>query len=108
MAVAALIATLSRLLPQLLPPRARAVTLEVNSWLVTVRVFMEGPVTDDAMYDALHRELEPMLGELGPPESDPWELHLMLVRQDFGPARALGRVIWLRQDTTVEALGPEG
>jgi hypothetical protein len=81
------------------------VTLEINSWLVTIRVFLHGPIGDDAMYDDLERELEPVLADLGPREGEPWQLHLMLVRQD-SPAvvRALGEVVWRHHDTMVEAL----
>jgi hypothetical protein len=85
------------------------VTLEISSWLVTVRVFMDGPLRDDAMYDALERELEATLIDLGPREGEPWALHLMLVRQDSpAPVRALGQLIWRRQGTKVEPLGLDG
>ena len=105
MTVEKFIATLQRLLPQILPAQTRAVTLEINSWLVTVRVFMPGPIGDDATYDDLEGELEPMLADLGAREGEPWQLHLMLVRQD-PPAvvRALGQVVWRHRETMVEAL----
>ena len=103
----ALAPTLSRLLPQILPPAARAVTLETTSWLVTIRVFVGGPVASAEVYDTLERELEPILLNLGGSQAGPWELHLMLVRQDPPrPVRALGTVVWQSPETTINSLNP--
>ena len=99
--------TLARLLPQILPPSARAVTLEATGWLVTIRVFLGGPIGDDVAYDTLERELEPILMDLPALEGEEWQLHLMLVRQDPPRAvRALGTIIWSNPSTTVESLNP--
>jgi hypothetical protein len=104
--VAVLTPTLTRLLPTILPPGARAVTLEVRDWLVTVRVFVAGAV-DDHTYEDLEREIEPILNDLGYRDDAGWDLHLMLVRQDPPrPVRALGTVVWASTETTVESLNP--
>ena len=105
-AVATLTPTLRRLLPEILPPAARAVTLEVRAWLVTIRVFLADRI-DDCDYDELERELEPLLNDLGEREGEAWEIHLMLVRQDpRRPVRALGTVVWASSETTIDSLDP--
>jgi hypothetical protein len=77
---------LEKQLPLLLTPAVRAVTLEVNSWLVEVRLYHEG-LTDDAEYDRMERvvlAVAKILPHRGAGEK-PWQVGLGLERQD-GPA----------------------
>lgn len=67
----------------LLTPAVRAVTLEVNAWLVEVRVYHEGP-PDDAECDRMERAVLPVtkiLPHRGAGE-EPWQVACWFCRQD--------------------------
>lgn len=92
-------ALIEQRLPDSLPPATRALTLEINAWLVTVRVYMNGPIAE-APYDDIEAMFESLLSHLPQREHVPWQLALEFVRQD-GPDRleVYGTPIWAAPGT---------
>ena len=92
---------LGRLLPSVLPSDARAVTVEVSSWLVTVRVYCHGPIAD-LDYDGLETQVSSVIAGLPSRVGEPWQFTVQLARQDEPqPLDVFGTPVWVRAGTRV-------
>ena len=98
--LATLEADLAHLAPMLLPPDARALTLEVVREQVTVRVYLHGPGSLGRWAD-LDAELTPLV-ERRLPEGPTWSVIVQAVRQDRpAPLEVFGVVLWVEDGSTI-------
>lgn len=98
--LATLASDLAHLAPMLLPPEARALTLEVVREQVTVRVYLHGPGSLERWAD-LDAELTPLV-ERRLPAGPPWSVILQAVRQDRPAAlEVFGAVMWVEDGSTI-------
>lgn len=96
-------ADLAHLCPMLLPPEARATSLEINSWLVTVRVYLHGPGGMDR-WEALDTQLTPLV-ERRLPAGQRWDVTVQAVRRDRpAPLDVFGTVVWVEDGTEVASI----
>jgi hypothetical protein len=95
-----LTADLAHLAPMLLPPDARALTLETFRALCTVRVYLHGPGSITRWAD-LDAALTP-LAERRLPAGQAWEVVVQAIRQDRpAPVTVFGTVLWVEEGTVV-------
>jgi hypothetical protein len=86
--------------PMLLPPEARALTLEVVHTLLTVRVYLHGPGSLERWAD-LDAALTPFV-ERRLPEGPTWSVVVQAVRQDRPePLEVFGAVAWIEEGTAI-------
>ena len=91
---------LAELCPVLMPAEARAATLEIVQWLVTLRVYLHGPGSIDR-WEALDRQFTPLIEERLP-AADAWEVVVQAFRRDRPePLDVFGTVIWIERGATV-------
>jgi len=92
---------LGLLLPRVLPSDARAITLEVSSWLVTVRIYCHGSIAH-LDYDELEAQVAPVIAGLPRRVDEPWQFMLELARRDEPqPLDVFGTPVWVRAGTRV-------
>ena len=76
-----------------LPTSIRAVSFEVNSWLVTVHAFQNG-VLDDETYERLETLACPLKDSLKPREGEPWQVTVTTHRVDApAPITPIGLLV---------------
>ena len=91
---------LVELCPVLMPAEARAATLEIARWLVTLRVYLHGPGGMDR-WEALDAQFTPLIEERLP-AGEAWEVTVQAWRRDRPePLDVLGTVVWLERGTVV-------
>jgi hypothetical protein len=84
---------LAPVLPDILPTEARAVSLEVISWLVTVHVFLTEARGMDRWED-LDARLVPLVREYLP-ENQTWDVVVTAHRKDRPePIEVIGSLLW--------------
>lgn len=64
-----------------IPPVVRAVSFEVDAWLVTVHAFQQGPLEDDS-YEQMELLVRPLESTLPPREGEPWQVTVTAHRVD--------------------------
>ena len=98
--LALLEADLAHLAPMLLPPEARALTLEVVKEQVTVRVYLHGPGSLERWAD-LDAALTPLVERRLPP-GHAWSVIVQAVRQDRpSPLAVFGAAMWVEDGSTI-------
>ena len=91
---------LAELCPVLMPPEARAATLEILQSLVTFRVYLHGPGSLDR-YEALDAQFTPLI-EDRLPAGQPWEVIVQAFRRDRpAPLDVFGCEVWIERGTEV-------
>jgi hypothetical protein len=91
---------LAHMAPILLPPDARALTLEVVHEQLTVRVYLHGPGSLGRWAD-LDEVLTPFVERRLPAEQN-WSVIVQAVRQDRpSPLEVFGQVIWIEDGSVV-------
>lgn len=98
-------ADLAHVAPMLLPPEARALTLEVVQTQLTVRVYLHGPGSL-ARWAALDEMLTPFV-ERRLPAGAGWTVVVQTVRQDRPePVEVFGTVAWSEAGAEVHRRHP--
>jgi len=76
-----------------LPASIRAVSFEVNAWLVTIHAFQNG-VLDDDTYERLESLVGPLKDGLKPREGEPWQVTVATHRVDApAPIAPIGSLV---------------
>jgi|SRR5262245_14617473 len=90
---------LALVMPVGLPTSTRALTLEVTSWLATVRIYCHGPIAD-LDRDAIEAKFRLLVADLPPRPDEPWQLTVEIIRQDE-PRQldVFGTPVWVRPGT---------
>jgi hypothetical protein len=98
-------ADLAHVAPMLLPPEARALTLEVVQTQLTLRVYLHGPGSL-ARWAALDETLTPFVERRLPP-GVAWTVVVQAVRQDRPePVEVFGTVAWSEEGAEVRHRNP--
>ena len=92
----------------LLPPAARAVTLEVTAWQVAVRIYLHGTAGLEA-WEPLDDLLAPLVLRRLParPESSPeaWQVLVQAIRRDRPePLDVFGTPVWVEDGTRISSV----
>jgi hypothetical protein len=94
-------AELAHLAPMLLPPEARALTVEAIATQLTARVYLHGPGSL-ARWADLDAKLTPLI-ERRLPASDNWSVIVQAIRQDRPAAlEVFGTVVWVEEGTIIQ------
>lgn len=95
-------AYLARVLPRILPPAARVVSLEINAWQAFVHVYLDGSIAEDGSeeeFDRIEAAVAPLKAEL-PPWSggdEAWQVLLSVARADVPtPVPIVGELVYVR------------
>jgi hypothetical protein len=93
-------AELAYLAPMLLPPEARALTVEAIATQLTARVYLHGPGSL-ARWADLDAKLAPLI-ERRLPEGGGWNVIVQAIRQDRPAALEIfGTVVWVEEGTAI-------
>ena len=93
---------LSHLLPMILPPEARAASVEMTGAQVTVRVYLHGGGGIERWH-ALDAAISPLVSRQLP--GDSWRIVVQAVRRDRPqPLDVFGTVLWAEQGTSIASL----
>ena len=91
---------LAELCPVLMPASARAATLEMVRYLVTMRVYLHGPGSMDR-WEALDAQFTPLIEERLP-AGEPWEVIVQASRRDRPESLdVFGRVLWIERGAVI-------
>ena len=93
---------LSHLLPTLLPPEARAASVEMTGAQVTVRVYLHGGGGIER-WQTLDAAIAPLVSARLP--GDRWRVVVQAVRRDRPqPLDVFGVVVWMEEGTAIASL----
>jgi hypothetical protein len=77
-----------------LPSSVRAVSYEINAWLVNVHAFQHG-FLDDQTYERMEVLVEPLKEALPPRNGEPWQVTVTAHRVDIPePIPAVGTLVY--------------